>query len=63
MKDKYHESLRKWQERNCHVCKFSDKRLVGTGKACCTYPGVYELDDEGECETRRCKILQDKKDG
>lgn len=53
MKDKYHEPLRKWQERNCHVCKFSDKRLVGTGKACCTYPGVYELDDEGECKTRR----------
>jgi len=55
MKDKYREPLSEWQARNCASCRFSDKKLVGTGKACCTYPGVFEMDDKGECETRRTK--------
>ena len=45
IKDKYHEPLSEFQKRECSACRFSDKKLVGTGKACCTYPGVYEIDD------------------
>ena len=53
MKDKYNESLSEWQKRNCAGCKFAELKKVGTGKACCTYPLHYELDDEGECKSKR----------
>ena len=53
MKDKYHEPLSEWQERNCAGCGFVDRKKVGTGEACCTYYLHYELDDEGECKTKR----------
>ncbi len=55
MKDKYSEPLSEWQERNCSDCRFADKKKVGTGEACCTYYLQYEMDDEGECKTRRKK--------
>jgi len=53
MKNKYQEPLSEWQKRNCPSCRFSDKKLVGTGKPCCTSFLQHELDDEGECKTMR----------
>lgn len=53
MKDKYHEPLAEWQKRNCAGCRFAEKKKVGTGEACCTYYLQYELDDKGECKTRK----------
>jgi len=53
MKNKYQEPFSEWQKRNCSSCRFSDKKMVGTGNACCTYILNCELDDEGECKTMR----------
>ena len=50
---KHYEPLAEWQKRNCTGCRFAEKRAVGTGKACCTYYLQYELDDKGECKTKR----------
>jgi len=53
MNDKYHEPLSEWQKRNCTGCQFADMKTIGTGEACCTYYLHYELDDKGECKTKR----------
>ena len=53
MAKKYQEPLSEWQKRNCAGCKFADEKKVGTGEGCCTFFLQYELDDEGECKTKR----------
>lgn len=53
MNNEHQELLCIWQERNCTGCIFADLKLIGTGEPCCTYCGINELDDYGECKTRR----------
>ena len=55
MKDKYSEPLSEWQKRNCTGCRYADEKMAGTGEPCCTYYLPVELDDKGECKTRRSK--------
>lgn len=36
------EGIIKFQRQNCSDCYFADKPKVGTGEACCTYPGKLD---------------------
>ena len=44
--------LKQLQEQNCRGCLYSLPEKVGTGKACCTYPGVPRIEGD-ECLTRK----------
>jgi len=42
-----------WRVRNCEPCKFCDKKALDEYQPCCTYPGRIELNEPGECITKR----------
>lgn len=44
--------LKKYQLANCPDCRFADKKKVGSGTPCCTFPGKLESWN-GKCLTRR----------
>ncbi len=44
--------IKELQERNCKGCLYSVPEKVGTGKACCTCPGLPWIEDD-KCFTKR----------
>ena len=46
------KSLKEFQEANCTGCFYSIPEKVGTGGACCTYPGLPRIVDD-KCLTRK----------
>jgi len=46
------ENLAKFQEANCKGCKFAERKLVGTGKPCCTYWTSIQVEGK-KCLTRK----------
>jgi len=51
------KELKDFQEANCRGCFYSDPEKVGTGGACCTFPGMprieYVHDENDRCLTRK----------
>jgi len=45
-------ALATFQFSNCACCQFAERKLVGTGLPCCTYPGPIVVSDI-RCESRR----------
>ena len=46
------EDNQELQEKNCKGCFYAIPEKVGTGKPCCTYPGMPRIED-GKCLTRK----------
>ena len=45
-------NLKELQEKNCKGCLYANQEKVGTGQACCTYPGMPRLEGN-KCLTRK----------
>ena len=45
-------NLKELQVKNCRGCVYANPEKVGTGKACCTYPGMPHIEGD-KCLTRK----------
>ena len=51
-KQPFKDYLKEFQEANCRGCSYADAAKVGTGKPCCTYPGLPYIEND-KCATRK----------
>ena len=51
-KQQLKDYLKELQEKNCGGCLYANPEKVGTGKACCTYPGMPQIVGD-KCLTRK----------
>jgi len=51
-RQRFKDYLKELREANCRGCFYADEAKVGTGKACCTYPGIPQIEDT-KCLTRK----------
>ena len=45
-------NLKELQEKNCRGCRFATPEKVGTGRPCCTYPGMPRIEGD-KCLTKK----------